>query len=203
MVKLDASDQKKLVSHLQKTTLAIEEWLTAGLTSANESSFNVLRVAFQEAARLKLLRLSGTLRNTHDEVNRFVQDDPRFSQKRLVFFLNRCWLMARGMIQAIENDNVEQLNRLLWTPATRKRKSISVVCLGAIKKIALGSYCTFEFRLRAVKTNESLTWSVVFPMKPDVEIPAEGYLHLPQKQKFTANCFLKKKVAHIFMILTK
>jgi hypothetical protein len=37
----------------------------------------------------------------------------------------------------------------------------------------------------------------VFPVKPGVDIPAEGFLHLPQKQKFKASVFLEGKVVVI------
>jgi hypothetical protein len=36
-----------------------------------------------------------------------------------------------------------------------------------------------------------LVWSCVFPLKPGNEIPAEGFLYLPQKQKFNAALFLE------------
>src|SRR5262249_20720338 len=43
------------------------------------------------------------------------------------------------------------------------------------------------------------SWSGVFPLKPDQAIPAEAFLHLPHKQKFTASQFLEGKT----MVLTK
>jgi len=36
-----------------------------------------------------------------------------------------------------------------------------------------------------------LLWSTVFPVKPGADIPPEGFLHLPQKQKFKASVFLE------------
>ena len=80
------------------------------------------------------------------------------------------------------------------TPETKQVKQLEVVCLGVSKKIAGGNFCAFEFRLRSLKTRESFVWSTVFPMKSGTAIPAEGYLHLPQKQEFTANVFLEKRV---------
>jgi hypothetical protein len=38
-----------------------------------------------------------------------------------------------------------------------------------------------------------LAWSCIFPVKPGVEVPPEGFLHLPQKQKFKASVFLERK----------
>src|SRR5262249_11723326 len=55
-----------------------------------------------------------------------------------------------------------------------------------------------EFRLRAtddappVRAGQPLTWSTVFPVKPGVNIPPEGFLHLPQRQKFSPSIFLQK-----------
>ena len=43
------------------------------------------------------------------------------------------------------------------------------------------------------RPGERLTWSVIFPIKPGVEIPAEGFLHLPQKQKFAPSLFLERQ----------
>jgi len=44
-----------------------------------------------------------------------------------------------------------------------------------------------------VKAGQRLAWSVVFPVKPGVEIPPEGFLHLPQKQKFNTSIVLESK----------
>ncbi|MFX6023674.1 hypothetical protein ABTF26_21800, partial [Acinetobacter baumannii] len=74
---------------------------------------------------------------------------------------------------------------------------------GVIKKVVPGAFCAYEFRLRAVGDNSSITsgqrllWSTIFPLKSDADLPAEGYLHLPQKQKFTAFQFLEGKTVKI------
>ena len=188
------AEQKKLLPQIQSTVDALEEVLNSGLTTASDSTSKALGVTFQSAARLRLLRLASTLRNTNEEINRYVKDDKDFSQTRLMFFLNRSWLLCKGLQQAIETKNSKRLAKLLMIPETKKVKQLQVVCLGVSKKIAGGNFCAFEFRLRSVKTRESFVWSTVFPMKPGVAIPAEGYLHLPQKQKFTANVFLEKRV---------
>lgn len=196
-MKLSAAEQKKLTPHLQRTVSAIEEILTSGLTTANEATYQTFAVTFQEASRMKLLRLGSTLRSTHEEISRYVKDDPRFSQTRLMFFLNRSWLLCRGIQRAVAEKDAESLDQLLWVAPTKKVKKLSVVCLGVVKKIAAGTFCAFDFRLRSLKDGSPLTWSTVFPMKAGAEIPAEGYLHLPQKQKFTANIFLEGQVLEI------
>ncbi len=196
-MKLTAAEQKKLKPHLDRTVDAIEEILTAGLTTANDATTQTFSVTFQEASRMKLLRLGSTLRSTHEEVSRYVRDDERFSQSRLMFFLNRSWLLCKGIDQAILDGDDRHLEKLLWTAPAKKVKSLAVVCLGVVKKIAGGTFCAFDFRLRSIDDGRPLSWSTVFPMKAGVEIPAEGYLHLPQKQKFTANTFLEGQVVHI------
>ena len=196
-MKLTAAEQKSLKPHLDRTIDAIEEILTAGLTTANDATTQTFAVTFQEASRMKLLRLGSTLRSTHEEVSRHVRDDERFSQSRLMFFLNRSWLLCKGIDQAIIDGDDQHLEKLLWTAPAKKVKSLAVVCLGVVKKIAAGTFCAFDFRLRSLADGRPLSWSTVFPMKAGVEIPAEGYLHIPQKQKFTANSFLEGQVIHI------
>ena len=194
---LTSAEQKKLLPQIQLTVDALEEVLNSGLTTASDSTSKALGVTFQSAARLRLLRLASTLRSTNDEINRYVNDDKDFSQTRLMFFLNRSWLLCKGLKHAIETNDKKRLAALLMTPETKNVKQLQVVCLGVSKKIAGGNFCAFEFRLRCVKTREPFVWSTVFPMKPGNAIPAEGYLHLPQKQKFAANVFLEKRVLQL------
>ena len=182
---------KTLVPHLHRTATAIEQILESGLTTAGEATLQSFAVTFQEAARLKLLRLGSTLRNTQEEIARYVKDDPRFSQPRLMFFLNRSWLLCKGIEQSLQDGDDARLERLLSTPSATKVDTLRVACLGVIKKIAAGTFCSFEFRLRSLHDGAAWTWSTVFPLRPGLEIPAEGFLHLPQKQKFTANIFLQ------------
>ncbi|HZU35083.1 MAG TPA: hypothetical protein VFA18_04200 [Gemmataceae bacterium] len=73
---------------------------------------------------------------------------------------------------------------------------LEVVTLGVSKK-ATAAFVAFEFRLRtvsavsAIPAGQRLVWSCIFPLKPGTDISAEGFLHLPQKQQFTANLFLE------------
>lgn len=194
---LSPAEQKKLLPQIRSTIGALEEVLNSGLTTASSSTSQALGVTFQSAAKLRLLRLASTLRSTNEEINRFVKDDKHFSQSRLMFFLNRSWLLCKGLQHAIETKDKKRLAKLLLSPETKKVKRLKVVCLGVTKKIAANSFCAFEFRLRSVGKREPYIWSTVFPMKPGAAIPAEGYLHLPQKQKFTAHVFLEKRVVQI------
>ncbi|QDT48950.1 hypothetical protein Pan258_29970 [Symmachiella dynata] len=197
MKPLSHSERKSLIPHLHRTAAAIEQILEAGLTTASDATHQSFAVTFQEAARLKLLRLGSTLRNTQEEIARFVKDDPRFSQPRLMFFLNRSWLLCKGIEQSLDDGDDARLEQLFGTPAAKKIDTLRVVCLGVIKKIAAGTFCSFEFRLRSLDDGEYWTWSTVFPLRPGLEIPPEGFLHIPQKQKFSANLFLERQPIEI------
>src|SRR4029450_1150842 len=37
-------------------------------------------------------------------------------------------------------------------------------------------------------------WSCVFPMRKDLDLPAEAFLHLPQKQKFKPSILLERRI---------
>ena len=111
--------------------------------------------------------------------------------------------MARGLSHRLQTNDEKEYDRLNWSPPTAPVAALEVVCLGAVKKVALGSFVAFDFRLRAigdsgpVKAGQRLTWSAVFPLKPGMDIPPEGFLHLPQKQKFAPNLFLEQKTVSI------
>jgi hypothetical protein len=153
----------------------------------------------QEAARLRLLRLGSTLRTATEELARFTAHDPGFSRRRLTFFLDRAWLLSRGLAHALQTADAKEYDRLTWSPPTQPLRKVEVVCMGAAKRVSAGAFVAFEFRFRAVaaaapvKAGQRLAWSVVFPIKPGMNIPPEGFLHLPQKQKFTPFLFLDRK----------
>ena len=117
----------------------------------------------------------------------------------MIFFLSRAWLLSRGLAHALETADEQQYDRLTWSPPTQPLAKVEVVCVGVVKRVAAGAFVAFEFRLRAladatpVSAGQRLAWSVVFPLKPGVEIPPEGFLHLPQKQKFTPYILLERK----------
>jgi hypothetical protein len=195
---LAAADRPKLQSLLQGLGDAVEALCLGGLTTATEATRQTLHISFQEASRLKLLRLGSTLRVANEELGRFTRNDEGFSRKRLIFFLNRAWLLSRGLAKALKENDDAAFQKLLWVPPSKPVKRLEVVTLGVAKKVAAGAFCSFEFRLRSVGDKDSLPagykliWSCVFPVKPGASIPPEGYLHLPQKQKFTANLFLQR-----------
>jgi hypothetical protein len=74
-----------------------------------------------------------------------------------------------------------------------------VVALGVARKVVPGSFCAFEFRLRAlsaagpVPEGGRLAWSCVFPMPAGQDVPPEAFLQLPQKQGFKPQVFLEGK----------
>ncbi len=197
-MKFSAAEQRRLEKLLDDLAKAVEELLLSGLTTASDATRQTLNVAFQEASRMRLLRLSSTLRVANEELGRFTRNDENFSSSRLSFFLNRSWLLSHGLARALKQKDQSTFGELLWTPPNTPVKQLEVVTLGVSKRIT-SSFCAFEFRLRTTKKAEKLPagqrlmWSCVFPVKPGVQVPAEGYLHLPQRQKFTAALFLEPK----------
>lgn len=193
-------DQRpKLATVLTQLGAAVEELLLSGLTTASDATKQTIHAVMQEAARFRLLRLGSTLRTAVEELGRFTAQDAGFSRRRLTFFLSRAWLLSRGLAHALQTSDEKEYDRLTWSPPSVPVAKVEAVCVGVVKKVAAGAFVAFEFRLRAVadappvKAGQKLTWSVVFPLKPGVDIPAEGYLHLPQKQKFTPYILLERK----------
>ncbi len=190
-MKLAEADRKKLLPLLDELAGAVEDLLRSGLTTASEATRQTLHIAFQEASRLRLLRLGSTLRVANEELGRFTRNEPDFSRKRMAFFLNRAWLLSHGLERALRTNDEAEFARL------------DVVTVGVVKKIIRGAACTFDFRLRAVQATppitagQRLSWTCVFPIKAGVDIPAEAYLHLPQKQQFKAADFLAGRVSTI------
>jgi hypothetical protein len=196
-MKLAEADRRKLAPLLEALARAVEELLLGGLTTASEATRQTLGVAFQEASRLRLLRLGSALRSANEELGRFTRNDAEFSRKRLCFFLNRAWLLSHGLARALREDDEEEFQRLIWVPASEPVRRLEVVTLGVAKRVAARAFVAFEFRLRTTPTGGRLVWSCVFPVRPDAEVPAEGFLHLPQKQKFTAHQFLEGRTVVI------
>ncbi len=198
-----AADRPKLRTTLDQLSAAVEDLLLGGLTTASDTTRQTLTVAMQEAARMRLLRLGSTLRIATEELARFTRHDANFSRRRLTFFLNRTWILSRGMAHALQTSDEKEYDRLTLSPPTQPVPALDVVCLGATKKVAEKAFVAFEFRLRAiadsvpVKAGQRLTWSAVFPVKPGMDIPPEGFLHLTQKQKFAPVAFLERKTITI------
>lgn len=197
------ADRPKLRNALDQLAAAVEDLLLGGLTTASEATRQALAGAMQEAARLRLLRLGSTLRVATEELSRFTRRDESFSRRRLTFFLNRAWVLARGMNHALQTGNEAEYDRLTWSAQVKPLSAVEVVCLGVVKKVAEKAFVSFDFRLRPladagpVKAGQRLSWSVVFPIKPGVDIPPEGFLHLPQKQKFAPAILLDRKTVRI------
>ncbi|AWM41864.1 hypothetical protein GobsT_70190 [Gemmata obscuriglobus] len=193
-----AADRPKLRATLDQLSIAVEELLLGGLTTASDATRQTLAGAMQEAARMRLLRLGGTLRVATDELGRFTRQEKTFSRRRFTFFLNRAWLLSRGMIHALDASDEKEYDRLTWAPPSQPLPAVEVVNLGVVKKVAENAFAMFEFRLRAVadagpiKAGQKVSWSTVFPLKKDQDIPPEGFLHLPQKQKFSPFLFLER-----------
>lgn len=199
---LEQVDRKKLIPLLDELRKAVEELLLTGLTTASDSTVKTLSVTFQESSRMGLLRLGATLRAVNEEVARYAKNDADFSRRRLSFFLNRSWLLSKAIRAAVETENGEQFESLMWTPSPKPVDRIEVVTVGVVKRAA-STFCAFDFRLRPIsdsghlKRGDKLIWSCVFPRAPGSEVPPEGYLHLPQKQKFKAINFLDAKTISI------
>lgn len=184
------ADRVKLMTILDGLTAAVEELLLGGLTTASESTQRTLTAAMQEASRSRLLRLGSALRASAEELGRFARGDEAFSRRRLCFFLGRSWLLGRGLSHALDAGNEAEYDRLAWTPPGVPLPAVEVVCLGVAKRVAAGSFAAFEFRLRAVAdagpiaAGGRLSWSVIYSIKPGLDIAPEAFLSLTQKQKF-------------------
>lgn len=198
-MKLSQIDRRKLMPLLDELSRAIEDLLLTGLTTASQQTINTLTVSFQEASRMGLLRLGSTLRIACDELGRYTRNQADFSRNRFSFFLNRSWLLTRGLSKAIDSNNEAEFERLVWVPANHPVDKLEVVTLGISKKVT-SAFVAFDFRLRTIGEDSAMiaagtkmVWSCVFPVRADSKVPAEGYLHLPQKQKFNAIWFAEGK----------
>jgi hypothetical protein len=197
------SEKQQLLVLLDELGKAVEELLLAGLTAASTSTVERLDVSFKEASRMKLLRLGSTLRVANEEIARFTGGSSQFSARRLTFFLGRAWLLASAMRRALDGDDQETLGRLQSTPPSQPLEKLRFVTLGVAKRVVPGTFASFDFRLRTLGAagpladNESVVWSCVFPLRKDLDLPAEAFLHLPQKQKFKPSILLEKKVIEV------
>lgn len=196
------TERKKLSAVLEQLSSAVEEQLLAGMTTATDATRQILAVALQEAARCRLLRLGSTLRSLGEELTRYSSQDALFSRRRLTFFLNRAWLLSRGLTHALRNDDAAEYDRLNWSPTAQPLPAVTAVCIGIVKRVSPGAFVAFDFRLRAladaepVKAGQRLSWSVVFPLKPGMDIVPEAFLHLPHKGKFAPFLLLERKTIH-------
>lgn len=203
MSSVQSAEKNQLVSLLDELSKAVEELLLAGLTAASNATIERLDVSFKEASRMKLLRLGSTLRIANEEIVRFTSGAPQFSARRLVFFLGRAWLLASAMRQAIDAGDQQALDRLNVTPPAQPVEKLRFAVLGVAKRVVPGAFAGFDFRLRSlgaagpIADKEPLVWSCVFPLRKDLDLPAEAFLHLPQKQGFKPSLLLERKVVEV------
>jgi hypothetical protein len=200
---MQGADKKQLITLLDELRQAVEELLRAGLTAASRATIERIDVSFKEASRMKLLRLGSTLRIANEEIGRFTAGAAQFSARRLAFFLGRAWLLATAMRKALDEQDDAALAGLLATPSTQPVEQLRVVTLGIGKRVVPGAFASFDFRLRAigaagpVADQEPLIWSCVFPLRKDLDLPSEAFLHLPQKQKFKPSMLVEKDVVEV------
>jgi hypothetical protein len=199
-MRLPEADQRKLLALLEELARSVEELLLSGLTTASESTRRLLGVSFQEASRMRLLRLGSTLRSANEELGKFTQHKESFSRKRLCFFLTRAWLLCQGLARALRDRDEILMERLLRSPTGQVIDRLEVVTLGVSRKVVPGSFCAFDFRLRGLTpagrlpAGSRLGWSSIFPMPAGSDLPPEGFLMMAQKQGFKAEVFLEGKV---------
>ena len=200
---MQPAEQKQLLSLLDELRHGVEELLLAGLTTASKSTVERMDVSYKEASRMKLLRLGSTLRIANEEISRFTAGSTQFSSRRLAFFLGRAWLLATGMRRAIDAGDSAALASLMSNPPTQPVANLKLITLGVAKRVVPGAFASFDFRLRAieaaapVEAGEAMVWSCVFPLRKDLDLPTEAFLHLPQKQKFKPSILLEKKVVEV------
>ncbi|MBX9695743.1 MAG: hypothetical protein K2Z81_25385 [Cyanobacteria bacterium] len=198
-MQLSAADKQKLIPLLERLIRSLEDLVYGGLTVASESTRQTLAVSFQEASRMGLLRLGSTIRAANDELGRFTSNDPEFSPRRLNFFINRSWLLSQSVKRALTKGDDQQLMKLLWVPERKPIEKLEAITLGTVKRVTK-TIISFDFHMRTVSesnlgpTGQRLVWTCMFPVNPSSQVPPEGYLHLPQKQKFNAVIFLEPKI---------
>jgi hypothetical protein len=187
----------------------IEDLMSSGLATASAATLERLDVGFREASQQRLMRVGSTLRIVNEEIRRYLDEDSSFSTRRLAFFLNRAWLLCRGLARALAEADEAAWQGLLLTPAPRQLPAFTAIALGVAKKVAANVFCAFDFRLRILELEAPaepgtlpadsdahtmpLVWSAIFPVK-NPAVPAEAYLQLQQPQKFYPGLLLKKPV---------
>jgi hypothetical protein len=192
-----AEDRRALLPVLAELADLVEGLVDAGLTTASAATKQKLDASFKEASRLKLLRLATSLRYVSDECGRFLADSEQFSPRRFAFFLNRTWLISRGLHEAITEDDRPAIARLLLQSVPVPVKTLRLAVIGVHKRALLDGSASFDFRLVAldaagpVPRGARLVWSCVFGARKGV--PAEAFLHLPQPQKFVPRILLETK----------
>ncbi len=191
---LAAADRVKLEKLLGDLAGAIEELLLSGLTTASDSTRQSLEVAFREASRMRLLRLGSTLRVANEELGRFTANRAEFSRKRLVFFLNRAWLLSRGFLKALSENDAPAFDRLLWTPASEPVENLEVVTLGVGKKVSRPSSpsnfaCAFWRKPAGSRQGSDWPGRASFRSSRASRFPPKGFCICRKSRSSTRVCF--------------
>jgi hypothetical protein len=193
-LQMPEAEQKKLLALLDELAQAAETLLMTGLTTASDATRAKLDVGLKEASRMRLLRLGSTLRLVSEEIGRYAANNSAFSRRRFSFFLNRAWLLCKGLAHAMRSKDAPLLDRLLWVPSGVPVKSIEAATIGVSKRVVQNAFFAFDVRLRLTKPVEipgpdgkpvsikRLSWSFGHRFEP--ELPPEGVLHLAQGNSF-------------------
>lgn len=187
------AQREQLLPALDDLCAAVEDVVRTGLTAASAATRERLTHLADEATRRGLGRLAASLRFANDEIGRYLASSPAFNAQRLALFLNRAWIVAKGLRRAITRGDERMLAHLLGAPASAPVvvPKLDAVVLGVEKRMTAASG-SFQFRMRGIGSDHdgrSLVWSFVFARKaPDV--PGEAWLHLPQPQRFEPKLLL-------------
>lgn len=184
---LPPGEEKKLLPVLDDLCKAVEDLVASGLVTASASTKQKLEVSFKEASRLKLGRLAASLRYVTEEIQRYLDGAKTFSPRRLALFLNRSWVLGRGLSQALLEKNEAALARLLLSWPAVTVDSAVVACVGIRKRVPQGTgIVAFDFHFRLVEAvgplpaGAALIWSHIVPRK-ESKVMAEALLHLELK----------------------
>jgi len=184
---LPPGEDKKLLPVLDDLCRAVEDLVASGLVTASASTKQKLEVSFKEASRLKLGRLAASLRYVSEEIQRYLDGAKTFSPRRLALFLNRSWVLGRGLSQALLEKNEAALARLLLSWPAVTVDSLVVACVGIRKRVPQGTgIVAFDFHFRLVEAagplpaGTALIWSHIVPRK-ESKVMAEALLHLELK----------------------
>ena len=85
----------------------LHEIMISGLALANETLLSRIDMVFHQATVLNCYRISTALRYQKNEIRNFIQNSPKFSIERLVFFTSQIWLLYKAIAKLIEQDEVD------------------------------------------------------------------------------------------------
>ncbi len=193
--------QQRQCRLLTQACAQLEELLLGGTTTASSASQRSLHALFEQAGQVGLLRLASSLRLVLEELKRLDGDPDRYSPARLCFFIDRSWLLARGILAAIEEQDQAQLARLSSASPPVPLDEVVVATCGVQRRHVPGAFSAFEFRLRLLQplnladgrelaVATPLLWSFVVPAVKGHGFPAEAFLGMRQKQGFSPNQLL-------------